>query len=245
MGKCKMSKEYKRKRLDIIKKKCDELGYTLLTKEYVNNKTKLEIICDKGHLWTPTFDNFIMKDRRCRKCADKQNGINQRLSWEEVLNRVEPYGYKMISNKEDYINQDSKLKALCPNGHIYEFSINNFQQGKRCSQCKMSGGEQEISRVLNKYSIEYKFNYRFNTNNIIKTKPFDFKILNKNICIEYDGQQHYHFQFDNNLLDLMNRKHIDTIKTKYCEDNNIKLIRIPYWEFDNIENILIKELNLK
>ena len=49
----------------------------------------------------------------------------------------------------------------------------------------------------------------------------------------------------NNLLDLMNRKHIDTIKTKYCEDNNIKLIRIPYWEFDNIENILIKELNLK
>ena len=42
-----MSEEHKRKRLDIVKKKCDELGYTLLTKEYINNKTKLEIVCDK------------------------------------------------------------------------------------------------------------------------------------------------------------------------------------------------------
>ena len=36
-----------------------------------------------------------------------------------------------------------------------------------------------------------------------------------------------------------------TIKTVYCKENNIKLIRIPYWEFNNIENILSKELNLK
>ena len=37
----------------------------------------------------------------------------------------------------------------------------------------------------------------------------------------------------------------DNIKTQYCLDNNIKLIRIPYWEFDNIENILKQELNLE
>ena len=36
----------------------------------------------------------------------------------------------------------------------------------------------------------------------------------------------------------------DNIKTQYCKDNNIKLIRIPYWDFDNIEEILKKELNL-
>lgn len=34
----------------------------------------------------------------------------------------------------------------------------------------------------------------------------------------------------------------DAIKNKYCEDNNIKLLRIPYWDFDNIEEILKKEL---
>lgn len=34
----------------------------------------------------------------------------------------------------------------------------------------------------------------------------------------------------------------DEIKNKYCKQNNINLLRIPYWEFDNIENILTKNL---
>ena len=216
----------------------------MLTNEYINNKTKLDIICDKGHEWHPTFDNFINKNRRCRKCADIQNGLNQKLPWNEILNRVEPYGYKMVSVENDYINQDSKLKAYCPNGHMYEFSLNNFQQGKRCSMCSMSSGEQEITRVLKKYSIRYIYNYRFN-DDVVKNKPFDFKIIGKNICIEFDGQQHFHVQFNKTLLDLINQQYIDNIKTKYCENNNIKLIRIPYWDFNNIEYILIKELNIK
>ena len=29
------------------------------------------------------------------------------------------------------------------------------------------------------------------------------------------------------------------IKNKYCEDNNIKLLRIPYWEFKNMRKIII------
>ena len=31
-------------------------------------------------------------------------------------------------------------------------------------------------------------------------------------------------------------------QNKYTKENNWKLIRIPYWEFDNIEKILTKEL---
>ena len=30
----------------------------------------------------------------------------------------------------------------------------------------------------------------------------------------------------------------DKIKNQYCIDNNIPLIRIPYWEYDSIEYIL-------
>ena len=33
-------------------------------------------------------------------------------------------------------------------------------------------------------------------------------------------------------------KQNDNIKTQYCQNNNIKLIRIPYWELNNIETIL-------
>lgn len=37
------------------------------------------------------------------------------------------------------------------------------------------------------------------------------------------------------------QKH-DQIKTQYCKDNNIPLIRIPYWEKDDMEYFLFDEL---
>ena len=65
-----------------------------------------------------------------------------------------------------------------------------------------------------------------------------------NICIEFDGQQHYHLQFGKTLLELMNQKYIDNIKTQYCKKNNISLLRIPYWEFNNIESIITNYLRI-
>ena len=35
-------------------------------------------------------------------------------------------------------------------------------------------------------------------------------------------------------------KERDSIKTKYCKDNNINLIRIPYFNYNNIDTILEK-----
>lgn len=37
-------------------------------------------------------------------------------------------------------------------------------------------------------------------------------------------------------------KENDKIKDEYCKNNNIKLIRIPYWEFNNIESILQQQI---
>lgn len=34
----------------------------------------------------------------------------------------------------------------------------------------------------------------------------------------------------------------DKIKTQYCESNNINLLRIPYWEQQNIDKIIINRL---
>jgi hypothetical protein len=33
-------------------------------------------------------------------------------------------------------------------------------------------------------------------------------------------------------------KEHDKIKNRYCEENNINLLRIPYWETKNIETII-------
>lgn len=68
---------------------------------------------------------------------------------------------------------------------------------------------------------------------------FDFYLPEHNICIEYDGEQHFKpiKIFGGNLY-FKQIKYHDKIKTQYCKTNNIELIRIPYTKFKNIKQIL-------
>ena len=74
--------------------------------------------------------------------------------------------------------------------------------------------------------------------NKIKSKTIDFVITDVNckikLCIELDDPTHI----------KENRQKRDKFVDNLFKELNIKLIRIPYWEFDNIENILINKLNL-
>ena len=72
--------------------------------------------------------------------------------------------------------------------------------------------------------------------------PFDFYIPEYNICIEYDGEQHYRpVMFDGKDDELATKqfektKYHDGIKTKYCNAHGIHLLRIPYYK--NVEEEL-------
>lgn len=73
---------------------------------------------------------------------------------------------------------------------------------------------------------------------------FDFYLPDYNCCIEYDGEQHYkEVDFFGGEKGYEERKRNDSIKNKYCKENNISLLRIPYFDFNNIDNILNIFLN--
>ena len=75
---------------------------------------------------------------------------------------------------------------------------------------------------------------------------FDFYIPLLNLCIELDGGQHdFAVDFFGGEEALLEIKKRDAIKTKYCEDNNINLIRISYIEFNNIEQVLLNNNIIK
>ena len=44
------------------------------------------------------------------------------------------------------------------------------------------------------------------------------------------------------LKKLLYTQQNDKIKNEYCKNNNIRLIRIPYYEINNIEKILYEYL---
>ena len=190
------------------------------------------------------FANF-KNGQRCRKCSDEIKGKKFSHNYEYVKEYIESFGYKMLSN--EYVNMKTNILVKCSNGHKpYFTSFDRFKRGDRCPYCNESKGEKEINEILNKYNVDFKSQYKFNDCKSKRELPFDFYITNLNIVIEYDGIQHYRIiKYFNGLDGFITTKIHDAIKTKYCKDNNIKLIRIPYWEYDNIENILIKELNLK
>ena len=72
---------------------------------------------------------------------------------------------------------------------------------------------------------------------------FDFYLPNFNLCIEYDGLQHFKsVKYWGGIEGFKKLKKHDKIKNKFCKSNNIKLLRIKYTKFNKIEEILTKFL---
>lgn len=77
-----------------------------------------------------------------------------------------------------------------------------------------------------------------------KLLPFDFYLPAYNLIIEYDGEQHFDIKHSFSGEDgFVNTIIHDAIKNQYCEDNNINILRIPFWEFDNIEKLIKEKIN--
>ena len=59
------------------------------------------------------------------------------------------------------------------------------------------------------------------------------------ILIEFDGEQHYKEKETWGGKEALEEvKENDRIKDEYCKNNNIPLVRIPYWELSTIEKVI-------
>lgn len=145
-------------------------------------------------------------------------------------------------------------KCRCDCGNYVIVTSGNLKSEHTIScGCLSSKNEMKIGNILNKYKIKYKPQYTFNDCCYIGLLKFDFGILNDDgelmWLLEYDGEQHYMPVKFGDMADeeaeqnLLNTQRRDNIKTQYCKDNNIPLLRIPYWEKKNIENIIINYIS--
>lgn len=226
---------------------CDDRGYILISnkEEIKNNTTYVKIVCPLHGEHEMRINNLI-NGKGCPSCNYDKRSEEYRLPANEVEMRISNLGGKLL-NKGDYKNRYEKnLIIECPwCGNAFTTSFVLFVQhgGQACSDCKDSEslGEKKIRMFLEQNQIVFKQEKWFVDCRDINPLPFDFYLPDFNICIEFNGEQHYnegHFGHSN--LNYVQTH--DAIKSNYCDDNNIKLITIPYWEFNNIELILNKEL---
>ena len=143
-------------------------------------------------------------------------------------------------SKVNYINCKIKVKIICPIHGEFEITPDNHVSKHGCSKCKLSQGELNIIKILEENSINYVNQKKFN-NCINKRKlSFDFYLPEYNVCIEYDGVQHFEsIEYFGGDKEFEYIKYKDNIKNNYCLSNNIKLFRISYMDND-VENIILK-----
>lgn len=216
--------------------------------KYKGCKYKHKFIChnhqDKGIQYN-TFDNIINNNHVCKYCGYETLSKIKQLDENKIIE---------ICNKKNVIfygryvkNTESWIQYQCPkhikNG-IQEMGLTHFKESQvPCRYCNVTSGELKISKFLDSKNIEYITQKTFEGCRYKKLLKFDFYLPNNNTCIEYDGQQHFEpVNFsgtdDGGLLDFLKTQKRDGIKNKYCNTHDIKLIRIPYWDYDDIENIL-------
>jgi Zn ribbon nucleic-acid-binding protein len=118
----------KRHTYEYVKNFIENEMYKLLSTEYKNAQTKLEIQCPEGHTFSMILNNF-QQGQRCPDCKFNK----QRHTYSYVKEYIEETGYRLLST--EYKNIKTKLKMMCPEGHIFKMSFNVFQSKHRCPIC--------------------------------------------------------------------------------------------------------------
>lgn len=205
--------------------------------------------CGKNpkHIWSSTIINRV-NGNGCPYCAGQLPNEDYNLlianpelckEWDYNKNKKKPEEFCPNSNKQVYW----KCKEC---GYEWQANICDRNKGKGCSKCyKPSKGEIKIDKYFSNINIYYKCQYKFNDCRNILPLKFDFYLPDYIMAIEFNGKQHYesikHFGGEEQFK--LQQK-LDRIKRDYCKLNNIILIVIPYWDYDNIEQILQKKLNI-
>jgi len=245
----------------------DNLGEDFLEKywDYNNNFGINPWDIDKGSsktIWVKCQEKFyhnsylikcfaFITNRRCPYCSSRKihplDSLGKFLEDKNLLylysnkNKESAYTYAPRSNR--------KVWWKCPDGSHKDFyrKINaSYGYDFRCPECQYSKGENKIGKWLLDSKINYITQKEFDgllglgNGNL----SYDFYLPDYKLLIEYQGEQHEKFikGFHTTNEDFKKQKEHDKRKREYAKNNNINLLEIWYWDFDNIEKILKEKL---
>jgi len=213
--------------------------YTILS-EYKNSATKLEVKDNEcGHVYKIKQQD-IRDGKRCFLCHGSKKYTQEEFL--NIFNKKKMSGYSLVGIYNG-INSPVEIKHdNC--GEVFSIIPSRyFKQGKNCPVCHpKSVGELKVKNILINNNINFEEQKRFSKCKHKGSLPFDFYLPDLNICVEYQGIQHYEpigeFGGEKSFEE---QKIKDNIKRKFCEDNKIILIEIPYWIKD-IEKYLVEKI---
>lgn len=215
--------------------------------------------CDCGNKKSILADS--LRDGLTSSCGCLRKEIAEKhMSKLSANNYVDEVGNKygrllVISKSNEHFESDLNgvyYNCICSCENHTKVRVRGIDlrncHNKSCG-CLHSSGESLITELLNKNKLSYIREYRFHDLYLISKQfplRFDFGIIKNNnlsYLIEYQGRQHYEVSEYFGGNDKFERCiESDNAKIKYCKDNEIPLIVIPYTHF---KNLCIDDLRLE
>lgn len=201
--------------------------YNYSSSKYVNAHNKVEILCYKHDIFLQKAKDHL-SGKGCKKCYyDKSTKTTDEFIKEAKLVHGDRYDY----NKVKYTLNTNKITIICKIHFDFYQQPSTHINGSGCPICNLSKGEMIIMKFLRDSNITFECEYKFKDCLNIKSLRFDFYLPELNICIEFDGIQHYEpIPFFGGEREFIKRKQRDDLKDSYCISNGIELLRIRYDE---------------
>lgn len=200
--------------------------------------THFECVCDcsPNKKIIVEWTDLNTKRKQSCGCFQKEQGKYRAL---DLTNQV--FGDFKAVEKTD-LRKNGKVVWLCKCVHCGHEELLSTRQLKavldrHCPVCHElshnSKGEEKIAELLKLQGLSFEMEKSFDgckSRKNIKLR-FDF-FVNNSWLIEFDGIQHFQITAWSKDLDYIKEK--DEIKNSFCRKNGYPLIRIPYWEYDNM-----------
>lgn len=215
--------------------------------KYVNNNTKVEMICPLHGSFFIRPTDIEQHNQGCKQCGVMRSSTTRSWSRSEFVKQstVAHNGVYTYNNVADSFTSNTKVEITCPtHGSFWMLPGNHLHNKQGCYQCHcvMSRPERMICQILDDLKIQYIKQKRFNQCRSAKgfLLRYDFYIPSHNLLIEYDGEQHFlPIRGQSNLTRTQTH---DDIKTKYANENGIRLLRIPFFNKDSCQMLIEQAL---
>ena len=221
---------------------------------YINIDTKVTIYCNKCHSFFQQTPYHHLTDNECPVCSTQKTANLQRKTQETFLKEAQKihgdlYDYSSVV----YKSYHRKVQIYCKNCKKFfnQTPAKHLSQRQGCPYCTFSKGEKCIQQILTSNQIFFIPQKRFKDCKDKQPLPFDFYLPDLNVCIEYQGRQHYYPEYfisrlksqKEGLIAFKRLQKHDLIKKKYCQSTGIRLIEISYKQDPYTQ--LKKSLNIK
>lgn len=199
------------------------------------NVTYWNCLCDCGNVKEIRYGSLINGYALSCGCFRKESVSKHKTK--DLTGFV--FGYLTVLERNGSTDGKRGKRAIwkceCRCGTVVNVPSNNLCSGCTisCGCIKRSHGEDIVARILNIFDVRFKAEFSFKDLVGKRNQPFRFDYAlflddNKLACLlEYQGEQH----FDNKKgkFGARQRLYSDKIKDEYCKENNIALVKIPYW----------------